>query len=98
MLGRKRKATDKQAPEETEEIPESFKKFAITEEYQVSATFKGHSTLKSLKYLSYHSKDLVLEFDRKLLETKQVIYDATKNTLLIKQVPVELIAELSNKN
>ena len=78
--------------------PESFKKFAITEEYQVSATFKGHSTLKSLKYLSYHSKDLVLEFDRKLLETKQVIYDATKNTLLIKQVPVELIAELSNKN
>ena len=28
MLGRKRKATDKQAPEETEEIPESFKKLS----------------------------------------------------------------------
>ena len=80
------------------ENPEAFRDFAIGEEYQVSATFKGHNTLKSLKYLRYSSTDLSIEFDRKLLQTKQVIYDANKNTLLIKNVPQQLQTELSNQN
>lgn len=78
--------------------PEAFRTFAIGEEYQVSATFKGHNTLKTLKYLRYHSSDLSIEFDRKLLQTKRLIYDGKKNTLLINNVPQELQVELSNQN
>ena len=76
-----------------QEEPEKFREFAAGESYQVSAAFKGHSSLRSLKYYSYKSKDLVIEFDSKLLGDK-VIYDQKKDQLIIKQVPADLKQQL----
>lgn len=77
--------------------PQSFREFAASEEYQISATFKGHNTLKSLKYYSYRSKDLTLVFDSKLLG-ETVVYNETRNQILIKKVPETLKIQLSRKS
>jgi len=79
-----------------EDEPNAFKEFASSEEYQVSAAFKGHNTLRSLKYYSYRSKDLTLVFDSKLLDEK-IIYNSSKNQLVIKQVPEHLKIQLERK-
>ncbi|MBN8877465.1 MAG: nucleoid-associated protein [Sphingobacteriales bacterium] len=76
--------------------PEAFQEFASSEEYQISATFKGHNTLRSLKYYSFKSKDLSIMFDGKLLDTK-IFYNEAKNQLLIKEVPDDLKSQLSKK-
>ncbi len=76
--------------------PEDFVQFASAEKYQVSAFFKGHNTLKSLKYYSYHSKELTIIFDSKLLGNT-VVYDDVKNNLLIKDVPDHLKCQLTKK-
>jgi nucleoid-associated protein len=76
--------------------PEDFVAFASSEKYQVSAFFKGHNTLKSLKYYSYNSKELTIIFDSKLLGNT-VVYDDIKNNLLIKNIPDHLKHQLIKK-
>ena len=78
------------------EEPEKFIAFASAEKYQVSALFKGHTTLKSLKYYSYNSKDFTIAFDSKLLGDT-IIYDDSKNNLLIKNIPDYLKNQLTKK-
>ena len=76
--------------------PELFKEFAASEKYEVSSVFKGHPTLKSLRYYSYKSQELTIVFDSKLLD-KKVVYDSATNELLIKEVPDRLKAQLSGQ-
>lgn len=80
--------------DETE--PSKFKEFASAEKYQLSTTFRGHRTLRSLKYYSYKSRDLTIEFDSKLLG-KQVVYNEKNNNLLIKDIPEYLKDQLTKK-
>ncbi|OKS84557.1 nucleoid-associated protein [Mucilaginibacter polytrichastri] len=76
--------------------PELFKEFAASEAYEVSSVFKGHATLKSLRYYSFKSQELTIVFDSKLLDHK-VIFDAGSNELLIKEVPEKLRAQLNRQ-
>jgi nucleoid-associated protein len=74
--------------------PEHFLNFANDEKYKVSSEFNGHSqTLRSLKYISYRSKELSLTFDHNLFGTK-VVYKQRENSLTIKDIPDELKAQL----
>ncbi|MFC0513377.1 nucleoid-associated protein [Mucilaginibacter angelicae] len=78
--------------------PELFQEFASTETYQISTVFKGHpATLKSLKYYIFNSKELTIVFDSKLIANQSVVFDNKKNTLLIKDVPKKLRAQLNNE-
>ncbi len=75
--------------------PTLFQEFASSETYQVSAMVQGHSpTLKSLKYYSYRSKKLKIEFDSSLLFDETIIYHEERNELLIKRIPDELKQQL----
>lgn len=76
--------------------PDDFALFASGEKYQVSAVFKGHVSLRSLKYYSFTSKELTLVFDRRLLNDT-VIYDEAKNSLLIKNIPTFLQNQLTKR-
>jgi len=79
-----------------DEEPNLFKEFASTEQYQVSPTFKGHNTLRSLKYYSTRSKDFTLVFDSKLLG-KKIVYNEKKNDILIKDIPEDLKTQLTKQ-
>jgi nucleoid-associated protein YejK len=74
--------------------PELFREFASTENYQVSPVFKGHNTLRSLKYYSFRSKELTIVFDSKLLN-ESIVYDAKKESLLLKKIPESLRLQLT---
>lgn len=76
------------------EKPEDFVHFANGDKYKVSSVFNGHSqTLRSLKFISYRSKELSLTFDHNLFGTK-VVYKERDNSLTIKDIPEELKEQL----
>jgi nucleoid-associated protein len=74
--------------------PEEFVQFANGEQYKVSSVFNGHSqTLRSLKFISFRSKELSLTFDHSLFGTR-IVYKQRENSLIIKDVPEELREQL----
>ena len=74
--------------------PERFVHFANGDKYQVSNVFNGHSqTLRSLKFVSYRSKELSITFDHSLFGTK-VVYQSRGNSLTIKDIPEDLKNQL----
>ncbi len=74
--------------------PERFVHFANSDRYKVSNVFNGHSqTLRSLKFISYRSKELSLTFDHSLFGTK-VVYQHRGNSLTIKDIPDALKEQL----
>lgn len=74
--------------------PHLFQEYASTEKYQISANFKGHKTLRNLKYYGFKSEEFSIEFDSRLLGG-QIKYDEKKNQLLVKDIPKELGIQLS---
>ena len=74
--------------------PEDFKEFASGETYGVSAVISGdRAKLKHIKYAMYKSKEMTVEFDKKLLGTN-IIYNAQKNELTFKNLPDELVNQI----
>jgi nucleoid-associated protein YejK len=76
------------------ENPNEFQEFASDETYGVSAVISGDkSKIKYIKYTMFRNKDIVIEFDKKLLG-KDVIYNSQKNELTFKNLPEELINQI----
>lgn len=76
------------------ENPDDFKEFASGETYEVSAVISGdRSKLKHIKYAMYKSKEMTVEFDKKLLGTN-IIYNSQKNELTFKNLPDELVNQI----
>lgn len=78
------------------EEPESFVEFSAEESFQLSPLFQGEKqVLRNLKFVSFDSPELKIEFDTKLITERKIVYDKTKNHLLIKEIPDELKAQLN---
>jgi nucleoid-associated protein YejK len=76
------------------ENPNEFQEFASDETYGVSAVISGDkSKIKYIKYTMYRNKDIVIEFDKKLLG-KEVVYNSQKNELTFKNLPEELVNQI----
>lgn len=76
--------------------PELFQEFAASEKYSVSPLIKGHKkTLNLLNFYSYHTKELTIQFARKLKD-ETVFYDEKTNELRIKNVPDKLKRQLTS--
>lgn len=77
------------------ENPERFADFASGEEYGVSEVVKPESSiLKSLYYIEYKSEDLTIVFSKKMINKKQITYNANNKSLTIKDLPQELINQM----
>ncbi|WEK20463.1 MAG: nucleoid-associated protein [Candidatus Pedobacter colombiensis] len=78
-----------------EEEPNAFSNFASSEDYRVSEVVKTDTkVLKSLHFVDYRSNDLTLIFNTDLITNKRIDYNSKNKTLLIKDLPEELIKEL----
>lgn len=78
------------------EEPELFIKFSGNEDFQLNPLFQGEKqVLRNLKFVSYDSPELKIEFDTKLITERKIIYDKTKNHLLIKEIPNDLRIQLN---
>lgn len=72
-----------------------FSEFASEENRGVSSVISGmRSELKKLKTIYYKDKFMTLGFDRELLTTNQISYNADRKSLTFKGIPQELIDQI----
>lgn len=78
-----------------ENEPNEFAEFASSEAYGVSEIVKTDTkVLRSLHYVEYRSNDLTVIFNTDLLTSKKIDYNPNTKSLLIKELPADLIKEL----
>lgn len=80
------------------ENPTEFSEYASSEEIGVSAVISGNRTeLRTLKSVYYKDKSMTISFERGLLNTKKLKYHAGRKELIFRDLPQELIDQITNK-
>jgi len=76
------------------EYPQRFMEFASDEKYSVSPIISGdRAKLKTIRFISFKSSKMSVEFDSNLLG-RDIVYNPTKKELTFKKIPQALIDQI----